>query len=74
MNIEGMLASFLEHLQGQECCDQCVIEQITHQGAEHCQLTDIRDSAWMLAESSAFHRAMGKCSFCKQVKTVTRIC
>ena len=74
MNVPERLASFFEQLQGQECCDQCVVERITNQGADHCHLSDIRDSAGVLAESSGFHRSMGKCSFCKLVKTVTRVC
>lgn len=74
MNIEGWLASFFEQLQGQEICAQCVIEQITNQTEDHFHILDIRDLAWMLPKSSRFHRSMGKCSFCKQVTIVTRVC
>jgi len=74
VNVEGTLAMFFEQLQGLECCDQCAVDQIINQGADHIHLMDIRESAWVLAESSCFHRSMGKCAFCKQVKIVTRVC
>ncbi|MDT7042213.1 hypothetical protein [Candidatus Nitronereus thalassa] len=74
MNMETRLASFLEQMQGRECCDQCVMEKVTRQEADSLELMDIRESAWVLAESSDFHRSLGKCSFCKEVKIVTRVC
>ncbi len=74
MNLEPFLASFLEHANGREFCDACLAKQMAKTESTDVKRQHISSAAWTLAESSEFHRSLGKCTGCKEVHLVTRSC
>jgi hypothetical protein len=74
MNLEPFLALFLEHASGREFCDTCLAKQMEETEKTEVKRQHISSAAWTLAESIEFHRSLGKCTGCKEIKLVTRSC
>jgi len=72
MNLEAIIGRVLDEQVGQGWCDTCLAEQVKDAMNVEMKVQQIAEAAWTLAESNGFRRTVGKCSACKQVRTITR--
>ena len=72
MNLEAVIGRVLYERVGQGWCDTCLAEQVKAAMNVEMKIQQIAEAACTLAESNQFRRTVGKCSACKQVRTITR--
>ena len=56
---------------GQRWCDTCLADQVKEAMNVEMRVQQIAEAACTLVESNGFRRTLGKCSACKQMKTIT---
>lgn len=52
-------------------CDTCLADQVKEATNVEMKVQQIAEAACTLVESNGFRRTLGKCSACKQMKTIT---
>ena len=72
MNLEAVLGRVLYERVGQGWCDTCLADQVKAARNVEMKVQQIAEAACTLVESNGFRRTVGKCSACKQMKTITQ--
>ena len=72
MNLEAVIGKVLYERVGQGWCDTCLADQVKDARNVEMKVQQIAEAACTLAESNEFRRTVGKCSVCKQARTITR--
>ena len=72
MCLEAVIGGVLYEQGGQGWCDTCLADQVQDAMNVEMKVQQIAEAACTLVESNGFRRTVGKCSACKQMKTITQ--
>ncbi len=72
MCLEAVLCRVLYERVWKGWCDTCLADQLKEAMNVEMKVQQIAEAACTLVESNGFRRTVGKCSACKQARTITR--